>query len=136
MGDVSDYKTNDSIYEEFLFTEIGEQENGMPVSMVSALTRLGLDPWDEARRLASLPTTGAVAAIGDLIKRTSGFIARASALPSLTGRLAALLTQPTPAAARVVTLPGLPAWLFESRWLAAAFVIGMVIMMSRLFLQH
>jgi len=136
MGDVSDYKTNDSIYEEFLFTEIGEQENGMPLSMVSALTRLGLDPWDEARRLASLPTTGAVAAIGDLIKRTSGLTARASALPSLTGRLAALLTRPAPAVARVVTLPGLPGWMFESRWLAVAFAIGMVIMMSRLFLQH
>jgi len=136
MGDVSDYKTNDSIYEEFLFTEIGEQENGMPVSMVSALTRLGLDPWDEARRLASLPATGAVTAIGELIKRTSVFTAQASALPSLTGRLAALLARPAPAATRVVSLPGLPAWMFESRWLAAAFVVGMLIMMSRLFLQH
>jgi hypothetical protein len=136
MGDVSDYKTNDSIYEEFLFTEIGEQENGMPLSMVSALARLGLDPWDEARRLAALPATAAVAAVGDLIKRTSAFTARASALPSLPGRLVALLTRPAPAATRVISLPGLPSWLFETRWLAAAFVIGMVIMMSRLFLQH
>ena len=136
MGDVSDYKTNDSIYEEFLYTEIGEQENGMPVSMVSALTRLGLDPWDEARRLASLPATGAVTAIGELIKRTSVFTAQASALPSLTGRLAALLARPAPVAARVVSLPGVPPWLLEGRWLAVLLVVGVLIVASKLFLLH
>lgn len=136
MGDASDYKTNDSIYEEFLFTEIGEQENGMPLSMVSALTRLGLDPWDEARRLAGLPATAAVAAVSELIKRTSAFTALATELPSLSTRMAASLTRPAPAAARVVTLPGVPPWLLEGRWLAALFVIGLVIVASRLFLPH
>jgi hypothetical protein len=133
MGDVSDYKTNDSIYEPFLFTEIGEQENGMPLSMVSALTRLGLDPWDEARRLAGLPAAAATAAVSDLIKRTS---AHATELPKLSARMAALLTRPAPVAARVVGLPGVPSWLLEGRWLAALLVIGVLIVASKLFLLH
>jgi hypothetical protein len=44
-----------SQYDVFLFVEVGEQENGMTMSMASALIRLGLDPWDEAARLATLP---------------------------------------------------------------------------------
>ncbi len=32
----------------------------MPLNVVSALTRLGVDPWDEAARLSALPTAVAV----------------------------------------------------------------------------
>ena len=32
----------------FLFASIGDETNGMPLSVISALTRLGVDPWDEA----------------------------------------------------------------------------------------
>jgi hypothetical protein len=38
----------------FLFAAVGAEQNGVPLSMVSVLTRLGLDPWDEASRLSSL----------------------------------------------------------------------------------
>jgi hypothetical protein len=31
----------------FLFVSIGEEENGMPLSVASALARLGRDPWVE-----------------------------------------------------------------------------------------
>ena len=136
MGAVSDYKMNDSIYEDFLYTEIGEQANGMPLSMVSALTQLGLDPWDEARRLASLPAAAAATAVSDLIKRTSAFTARATDLPKLSARMAALLSRPAPIAARVVSLPGVPSWLLERRWLAVLLVVGVLIVASRLFLLH
>lgn len=40
--------------DKFLFAAVGAEQNGVPLSMVSALTRLGLDPWDEAGRLSSL----------------------------------------------------------------------------------
>ena len=136
MGAASDYKMNDSIYEEFLYTEIGEQENGMPLSMVSALTQLGLDPWDEARRLASLPAAAAAAAVSDLIKRASAFTARATDLPKLSARLAALLSRPAPVTARVVSLPGVPSWLLGGRWPTVLLVVGVLIVVSRLFLLH
>jgi hypothetical protein len=34
---------------------VGDEQNGMPLSVVSAFTRLGLDPWEEGARLATLP---------------------------------------------------------------------------------
>jgi hypothetical protein len=38
----------------FLFSQVGEERRGIPLSMISALTQLGLDPWEEAARLSSL----------------------------------------------------------------------------------
>jgi len=40
---------------DFLFAAVGQEQNGMPLNVVSGLTRLGLDPWEEAGRLAALP---------------------------------------------------------------------------------
>lgn len=36
----------------FLFASVGEEVNGVPLSVLSALTRLGFDPRDEAARLS------------------------------------------------------------------------------------
>ena len=33
---------------DFLFASVGDEQNGMPLSVLSALTRLGVDPWEEA----------------------------------------------------------------------------------------
>ena len=42
-------------FDAFLFSSIGEDRNGGPLSVVSLLTRRDLDPWVEAARLATLP---------------------------------------------------------------------------------
>jgi hypothetical protein len=44
----------------FLFAAVGNEASGMPLSVLSALARLGMDPWQEAGRLATLPATAAV----------------------------------------------------------------------------
>lgn len=54
---------------DFLFASVGADENGMPVSVLSALTRLDVDPWEEAARLAALPKARAAAALGQLMAR-------------------------------------------------------------------
>jgi hypothetical protein len=38
-------------YNDFLFAPIGEQANGMQLSVLSALARMNVDPWEEAARL-------------------------------------------------------------------------------------
>lgn len=43
-----------SEYDNFLFEPIGEDRNGMPLSVVSLLARMDLDPWKEAASLSSL----------------------------------------------------------------------------------
>jgi hypothetical protein len=42
-------------YDDFLFATIGEDSNETPLSVLSALTRLDMDPWQEAARLTQLP---------------------------------------------------------------------------------
>lgn len=56
----------------FLFAAVGPEQNGVPLSMVSALTRLGLDPWDEAGRLSSLGNREAVEQLARLIAELPG----------------------------------------------------------------
>lgn len=40
--------------EDFLFAPIADDTNGMPLTMISALARSGVDPWAEAADLAVL----------------------------------------------------------------------------------
>jgi hypothetical protein len=54
---------------DFLFAPVGDEPNGMPLSVISALTRLGVDPWDEAARLAALPKVLAAEALAPMIAR-------------------------------------------------------------------
>jgi hypothetical protein len=41
-------------YERFVYADVLVEPNGMPLTVISALSRGGLDPWAEARRLAQL----------------------------------------------------------------------------------
>jgi hypothetical protein len=54
---------------DFLFASVGDEQNGMPLSVLSALTRLGVDPWEEAGRLAALPKALAAEAMASMIAR-------------------------------------------------------------------
>ena|SRR5271166_97033 len=54
---------------DFLFASVGNEQNGMPLSVLSALTRLGVDPWEEAARLAALPKALAVEAMASIVAR-------------------------------------------------------------------
>jgi len=83
-----------SEFDAFLFAPIGEDTNGMLLSVLSALARLDVDPWQEAAKLARLPGETAT-------QRLAGLIA---ALPH--GPLAHL--DPRPVAARLIAL--LPRW--------------------------
>jgi hypothetical protein len=51
----------------FLFASVGEEKNGMQLTVLSALTRLGLDPWGEAARLSKLPRESAARALALVI---------------------------------------------------------------------
>src|SRR3954447_9321170 len=53
----------------FLFAVVREERNGIPLSTISALTQLGLDPWAEAGRLASLAKRDAIEQLTGLLLR-------------------------------------------------------------------
>jgi hypothetical protein len=50
-----EYSLGNSPYNAFLFAAVGEEEVGVPLTVLTALTRLGFDPWREAARLSDLP---------------------------------------------------------------------------------
>jgi hypothetical protein len=50
-----EFSLGHSPYNAFLFAAVGEEQIGMPLTVLSALTRLGFDPWQEAARLSALP---------------------------------------------------------------------------------
>ena len=50
-----EYSLGHSEYNAFLFAAVGEENAGLPLTVLTALTRLGFDPWREAARLSDLP---------------------------------------------------------------------------------
>jgi hypothetical protein len=48
----------------FLFASVGEEVEGIPLSVISALARLGLDPRNEAARLSHLTSKTAASQLG------------------------------------------------------------------------
>jgi hypothetical protein len=51
-----EYSLGHSPYNAFLFARVGEEKVGGPLTVLTALTRLGFDPWQEAARLSQLPS--------------------------------------------------------------------------------
>lgn len=101
----------------FLQESFGVEENGMALSVLSALARLGLDPWAEAGRLAALPKQAAAAAIARHLALNGD--------PTVATRLAELLPERTatvPPGNRTERLHHAlrrDIWLWVTLWLAA-----------------
>jgi hypothetical protein len=53
----------------FLFASVGEEVNGIPLSVLSALARLGLDPRQEAARLSRLTSKAATNKLARMFAR-------------------------------------------------------------------
>jgi hypothetical protein len=51
----------------FLFADVGVEASGNSLSVLSALARMGMDPWQEGGRLAKLPQLAAIDALARLI---------------------------------------------------------------------
>ena len=62
-----EYSLIHSEFNDFLFALVGEEESGMQLTVLSALTRLGLDPWREAARLSELTKEAATSALAAVI---------------------------------------------------------------------
>jgi len=77
-------------FDNFLYALIGADRNEMPLSVLSALARLDVDPWEEAAELTELPKDAATRRLASLIARVPG------------GRLAQ--ADPTASADRLIEL--------------------------------
>jgi len=84
---------------DFLFASVGDQQNGMPLNVVSALTLLDVDPWEEGARLAALPKALAAEALAPMIARLPISQRLQSDNLAISRRLVELLPGPRRAAA-------------------------------------
>ena len=116
-------------FDDFLFARINADSEETPLSMLSVLARLGLDPWEEAAKLAQLPRASAVERLVTLIA------AIPSAYPdagTVSNRLICLL--PSPPRPPVARRPKLVfSDLLSTRlavWIAFAliFIIQLILM--------
>jgi hypothetical protein len=84
----------------FLFASVGDEQNGMSLSVFSALTRLGVDLWEEAARLAALSKVLAAEALVPMIARLSTGRSQQSDNVAIAQRLVGLLPMHRHAAAQ------------------------------------
>jgi hypothetical protein len=78
-------------FDDFLFASIGEDRNDMPLSVVSALARLDVDPWREAASLAQLPKAIATERLASLIAALADGLSARPDSGAIAARLIALL---------------------------------------------
>lgn len=119
---------HDPQFDNFLFATVAEDRNGMQVSVLSALSRLGADPWQEAKDLAGLSEESAR-------ERLDTLIAGLTEVPSLihdhrgtAARLIALLPRLT----RFRVSTGTPAAADDAaadnrKFLTAVYIILMLV---------
>ena len=82
-----------SRYDHFLFATVCEEANGMQLSVVSALARIDVDPWEEATRLAAMPKAIAERALISILDQVLGKNRNASESEVIATRLVQLLPQ-------------------------------------------
>ncbi len=82
-----EYSLGHSEYNAFLFASVGEEKIGMPLTVLTALTRLDVDPWLEAARLADLSKEAALQAFTATIARLPEGDWKASDAGAIAARL-------------------------------------------------
>ena len=132
-----EYSLGHSQYNEFLFASIGEENTGT-LTVLSALTRLGFDPWQEAARLADMPRSVAIQSFAVTIAGLPRGDWTSSDMTAIAARLVAWL--PAGSIPPIPTLEGAPSrggkaksrpvppWL---TWGALAVVLILVVLLYR-----
>jgi hypothetical protein len=81
-------------FDNFLFAQVNEGSEATPLSVLSMLARLNIDPWDEAAKLARLPRSVAAGRLVDFIAATPGASSPYLNAAAVSERLTDLLPAP------------------------------------------
>ena len=98
-------------FDAFLFAPVGEEANGMPLSVLSALTRLDIDPWADAARLSRLSKDAAITALGQSLALLPLGKWQPADTTAIATRLIELLQKPNDAPAKAM-----PAFAKPTNW--------------------
>ena len=86
-------------FDAFLFASVCEEANGMRLSVLSALARMNVDPWEEATRLAAMPRAIAEKTLMSILDLACGRNWQPPEAQAVAARLVRLLPQAGGAAA-------------------------------------
>jgi len=89
-------------FDDFLYAPVGADRSGMTLSLLSALSRLDLDPWKEAAELSELPTDTAARRLASLIARLPGGRWTSTDVRAIADRLIELLPHRSSTETRLV----------------------------------
>ena len=95
MPVMDDMRQRGTPFDPFLYAAVGEDRNGNPVTVLSTLARLGLEPWDAAAELAGMTRAEARSRLGDLLARFRDVPALVQDRAAVTQRLIDLLPSAT-----------------------------------------
>lgn len=94
-------------FDPFLYAPVGDDQQGGLLSVISALARVGVDPWEQAAVLARLPLDAAVRALSALLEKLPAGSGKPVDPTHVATRLVALLPNGSPLAATPTAATGL-----------------------------
>jgi hypothetical protein len=116
-----------SRYDDFLFAPICDEPGGMRLSVLSALARMNVDPWEEAAHLAILSTPDAQKTLVSTLNLFADKRQRAAETEILAARLVALLPktdEATAAKAATIAKDRAQRTIYWFVWLCFAFAMS------------
>jgi hypothetical protein len=130
MDHRSRFSTLSASYDDFLFAPVCEDPNGLRLSVLSALARFNVDPWEEAARLAAMPKQIAETTLLSILDLVSGRSWKSSEAAAAAAQLVRLLPRLDEAAA-TATADARTGTAHRTNylWLWLAFWIAMTFMM-------
>jgi len=118
------FSLQNSEFGDFLYAPIGEEKNGMVLTTLSALARIGVDPWQEAARLAQLPVDAASQRLAAIISALPNGRWVSPDAGTIAARLVALL--PVPKSAQAPSRGAVPGSRSLSYWVAAFALLALL----------
>ena len=116
-------------FDPFLFSNVGEDKNGTEITVISALSRLGVEPWQEAAELAALDPKAAGNRLCLTLERLKDMPALDGQYSNLAAELVARLPKrQSPGVARKATTVALKRPPISIGWLVilAIIIFGLV----------
>ncbi len=124
MANTDVFALRDTGLDAFVFAEIGTELNGSMLTILSALARLGQDPWAEAARWANGPRAVAIDRLSaSIVRMPLGAPALAEARAT-AARLLELLPSPALGSSRIQTRAAPPARWDRRRWTLALMLVA------------
>jgi hypothetical protein len=132
MDHRSRFSTLSASYDDFLFAPVCEDPNGLRLSVLSALARFNVDPWEEAARLAAMPKQIAETTLLSILDLVSGRSWKSSEAAAAAAQLVRLLPRLDEAAATATATADARTgtahrtnywWLWLAFWIAMTFMM-------------